>query len=85
MVFAYPWLPSYLDRLYDFLRLQESTWGFTIYRTTYTQQSDAANFTVNFQNCKRATRTKRTRPSSMNCGPATIHALLKMPNSMAPR
>ncbi|KAE8396109.1 hypothetical protein BDV23DRAFT_144346 [Aspergillus alliaceus] len=42
MAFAYPWLPSHLRGLYDFLRFQESTWGFTIYRTTYTQQSDAA-------------------------------------------
>ncbi|KAJ5128955.1 hypothetical protein N7448_002665, partial [Penicillium atrosanguineum] len=35
-----PWLPIYLCRLYDLLKRNESTWGFTIFRTTYTPQSD---------------------------------------------
>ncbi|CEJ62485.1 hypothetical protein PMG11_10982 [Penicillium brasilianum] len=36
------WLPSYLATLYRWLKWTEPTWGFTIYRTTYTPRSEAA-------------------------------------------
>lgn len=39
----YPWLPYHLDNLRHWLKSTEPTWGFTIYRTTYSPQSDAAS------------------------------------------
>lgn len=38
----YPWLPYHLRALYKWLKLTDPTWGFTIYRTTYAPQSEAA-------------------------------------------
>ncbi|KAJ5117410.1 hypothetical protein N7448_011042 [Penicillium atrosanguineum] len=38
----YPWLPLPLGSLHDWLKRVEPTWGFTIYRTIYTPESDAA-------------------------------------------
>lgn len=39
---SYPWLPYHLENLRYWLKSTEPTWGFTIYRTTYTPQSEAA-------------------------------------------
>ncbi|KAJ5196518.1 hypothetical protein N7449_006997 [Penicillium cf. viridicatum] len=38
----YPWLPSHFQNIYEWLHHTEPTWGYTIYRTTYTPQSHAA-------------------------------------------
>ncbi|CAG8211342.1 unnamed protein product [Penicillium nalgiovense] len=38
----YPWLPKDLGSLHDWLKRVEPTWGFTVYRTIYTPESDAA-------------------------------------------
>jgi hypothetical protein len=40
--YQYLWLPSHLATLYDWLKFTEPSWGFTIYRTTYTPQSNAS-------------------------------------------
>jgi hypothetical protein len=37
----YTWHPHHLDDLYNWLKSTVLTWGFTIYRTTYTPQSEA--------------------------------------------
>ncbi|KAJ5398830.1 hypothetical protein N7465_009319 [Penicillium sp. CMV-2018d] len=38
----YNWLPDYIQNIYQWLHYSEPTWGYTIYRTTYTPQSNAA-------------------------------------------
>ncbi|KAJ5124769.1 uncharacterized protein N7515_008594 [Penicillium bovifimosum] len=38
----YTWLPEHMRSIYDWLHYSEPTWGYTIYRTTYTPQSNAA-------------------------------------------
>ena len=38
----YPWLPRPVRSLHDWLKRHEPTWGFTIYRTIYTPESEAA-------------------------------------------
>ncbi|KAJ6142760.1 hypothetical protein N7471_002213 [Penicillium samsonianum] len=38
----YPWLPDHFRHLYQWLNSTEPTWGYTIYRTTYTPQSHAS-------------------------------------------
>jgi hypothetical protein len=38
----YPWLPGHYRDLYHWLNFTEPTWGYTIYRTTYTPQSHTA-------------------------------------------
>ncbi|OQE29169.1 hypothetical protein PENFLA_c004G04714 [Penicillium flavigenum] len=38
----YPWLPGHFRDLYHWLNFTEPTWGYTIYRTTYTPRSHAA-------------------------------------------
>ncbi|OQD71978.1 hypothetical protein PENPOL_c001G06312 [Penicillium polonicum] len=38
----YNWLPDYMQNIYQWLHYCEPTWGYTIYRTTYTPQSNAA-------------------------------------------
>ncbi|CAP93079.1 Pc16g04090 [Penicillium rubens Wisconsin 54-1255] len=38
----YNWLPDYMQNIYQWLYYCEPTWGYTIYRTTYTPQSNAA-------------------------------------------
>jgi hypothetical protein len=36
------WLPGSIRDIYEWLHYDEPTWGYTIYRTTYTPQSNAA-------------------------------------------
>ncbi|KAJ5397682.1 hypothetical protein N7509_005795 [Penicillium cosmopolitanum] len=36
------WLPGSIRNIYEWLHYSEPTWGYTIYRTTYTPQSTAA-------------------------------------------
>lgn len=38
----YNWLPDYMQNIYQWLHYCEPTWGYTIYRKTYTPQSNAA-------------------------------------------
>lgn len=38
----YHWLPGSIQDVYSWLHYREPTWGYTIYRTTYTPQSNAA-------------------------------------------
>ncbi|KAJ5333203.1 hypothetical protein MYU51_014821 [Penicillium brevicompactum] len=38
----YSWLPDSIQDVYEWLHYCEPTWGYTIYRTTYTPQSNAA-------------------------------------------
>ncbi|KAJ5852599.1 uncharacterized protein N7529_011984 [Penicillium soppii] len=73
------WLPGSIRNIYEWLHYSEPTWGYTIYRTTYTPQSNAAfprmvDLTTNymkdgFYNYYESSRQYNSRANEFNITP----------------